>query len=76
MTNGKTAAPAAPQLPAQPIAPEMQSGGRTRPAWFMRMGKMGPRKKPTKEMEIAPANRFGTNQTTSSRLVAREWSGD
>ena len=72
--NGNTAAPAAPQLPVQPIAPEIQSGGRMRPAWFMRMGNMGPRKKPTKETEIAPANRFGTNQTTNSRLVACETS--
>ena len=72
--NGKTAAPAAPQLPAHPIAPEMQSGGRMRPAWFIRMGKMGPRKKPTNEMEIAPAKRFGTNQTTSSSLAGCEGS--
>ena len=73
--NGNTAAPAAPQLPVQPIAPEIQSGGRMRPAWFMRMGNMGPRKKPTKETQIAPDNRLGTSHTTSSSLMEEySWS--
>ena len=67
--KGKTAAPAAPQLPTHPMAPDMQSGGRTRPAWFMRMGKMGPKKKPTKETQIAPDSRLGTSHTTSSSLT-------
>ena len=66
--NGNAAAPAALKLEIQPIAPEMSSGGRMRPAWFMTIGKMGPRKKPTKETQIALDMRWGTSQTTSSRL--------
>ena len=36
--KGNTAAPAAPQQAIQPMAPEIRSGGITRPQWFMRIG--------------------------------------
>ena len=62
--NGNTAEPAEPKLAIHPTAPAMSSGGRTPPAWFMTMGKMGPRKRPTRETATAPPIREGTNQTT------------
>ena len=66
--NGNAAAPTAPKLAIQPMPPAMSSGGRTEPAWFMTIGKIGPRKKPTKEMQMALEIRCGTSQTTSSNL--------
>ena len=66
--NGKTSEPTDPKLEIQPMPPEMSSWGRTRPAWFITIGYMGPRKKPTKEMQTALEMRCGTRQTTSSSL--------
>lgn len=71
VTNGNTAAPAAPQLAIQPTPPEMRSGGRMRAAWFVIIGNIGPKKKPTKETHTASAMSDGTSQTTSSRLRAK-----
>ena len=68
VTNGKMAAPAAPQLPTQPTAPEIVSGGRMPPAWFMRIGNMGPMSKPTKETSIALVMKCGTAQMMASSL--------
>ena len=68
--NGNAAAPAAPKLVTNPTDPEMSSGGSMFPAWFMTMGKTGPRKKPTKQTQTADAMRLSTCQTTSSRLWA------
>ena len=70
--NGNAAAPAAPKLEIQPILPEMSSGGRIDPAWFMTIGNMGPRKNPTKATQIAEERRCGTSQTTSSSLQEDE----
>ena len=66
--NGNTALPAEPKLAIQLTEPEMSSGGRMRPAWFIAMGKIGPRKKPTKETATASPTSRGTCQTTSSSL--------
>ena len=66
--NGNTSEPTDPKLEIQPMPPEMSSWGRTRPAWFITIGYMGPRKKPTKEMLTALEMRCGTRQTTSSSL--------
>ena len=67
--NGNAALPAAPKLVIHPILPEMSSGGKTVPAWFITIGKIGPRKKPTKDTQTAEEMRLGTSQTTSSRLT-------
>ena len=66
--NGNTALPAEPKLAIQLTEPEMSSGGRVRPAWFIAMGKIGPRKKPTKETATSSRTSRGTCQTTSSSL--------
>lgn len=51
--KGNAAAPAAPKLEIHPMLPEMSSGGIIVPAWFMTMGKIGPRKKPTNDTQMA-----------------------
>lgn len=71
VTNGNTAAPAAPQLAIQPTPPEMRSWGRMRAAWFVMIGNMGPRKNPMKETATASPMSDGTSHTTSSRLRAK-----
>lgn len=38
VTNGNTAAPAAPKLAIHPTEPEISSCGRMLPAWFMTIG--------------------------------------
>ena len=70
--NGNAAAPAAPKPVIQAMPPEMSSGGRIAPAWFMTMGKTGPRKKPTKAIQTALDMRCGTSHTASSRLVGNK----
>ena len=70
--NGKTSEPTDPKLEIQPILPEMSSGGRIDPAWFMTIGNIGPRKNPTKATQIAEERRCGTSQTTSSSLQEDE----
>ena len=81
VTNGNTAAPADEKLAIQPTAPTMSSGGRTPPAWFMTIGKMGPRRKPTHATVTPPPTSDGTSHTTSSspsvrsmyRKMTRDW---
>lgn len=71
VTNGYTAAPAAPQLAIQPTPPEIRSGGRMRAEWFVMIGIMGPRKNPTNDTAMASAMSDGTSHTTSSSLQTK-----
>ena len=66
--NGSTAEPAWPTLAMYPRQPVRSQRGRMVVEWFMRMGNMGPKKKPTKETAIASPTRDGTSQTISSSL--------
>ena len=71
VTNGNTAAPAEPKLAIHPTAPAMSSGGKTPPAWFMTIGKIGPRKSPTSETATAPLRKEGTSHRTSDSPIVR-----
>lgn len=48
--------------------PVRSHGGMSRPDSFMRMGYIGPKKKPTKETATASPTSEGVSQTTSSSL--------
>lgn len=66
--NGRTALPAWPKPAIQPMDPVRIHRGRTRPAWFIAIGYMGPRRTPTSETATAFPMSEGTNQITNSRL--------
>ena len=70
--NGSTALPACETPAIQPMLGVRSHAGRMRPAWFMAMGKKGPRRTPTRDTATPPPMREGTSQTTSSRLLGRE----
>jgi hypothetical protein len=51
-----------------PMEPVRIFLGKTRPAWFMQSGYIGPSKTPTSDTATAFPMRDGTNQMTSSSL--------
>ena len=66
--NGRTAEPAWPAPAIYPAQPVMSHGGRMVVEWFMRMGNIGPRRRPTREIATAFWMSEGTNQTVTSSL--------
>lgn len=67
--KGSAALPAWPNPAIQPMEPVRSHLGRTRPAWFIAMGYIGPKRSPTMETATAPPIREGTSQITSSSLL-------
>jgi hypothetical protein len=66
--NGNNALPTCPNPAIQPIDAVNIQGGKTRDAWFIAMGYIGPRSTPMMETETALPTSEGINQMTSSRL--------
>ena len=56
-------------LQIQPIAPDNKWTGKNVPHWFMMIGNIGPRKKPTSDMETPDGIFFGNAQMKISRLT-------
>ena len=66
--KGTMAVPIRPKLVIQPIDPDNIWPGINLPHWFMIIGNMGPKNRPTSEMATASPTREGTRQMTISRL--------
>lgn len=66
--NGRTAGPTCPTPAIHPMAAGSIQRGRTRLAWFMVIGKRGPRRAPTRATATALPKREGMSHTTSSSL--------
>lgn len=72
--KGRTAEPACPAPAMYPEQAVMSQRGRMVVEWFMRMGNIGPRRRPTKETATAFSMSEGTTQTVISSLVNRfQW---
>lgn len=67
--NGRTAEPAWPAPAMYPEQAVMSQRGRMVVEWFMRMGNIGPRRRPTKETATAFSISEGTTQTVTSSLM-------
>jgi len=66
--NGRNALPAWPKPAIQPIEPVKIHRGRTREAWFMTMGYIGPSRTPTMDTATALPMSEGTSQMVISKL--------
>ncbi len=67
--KGRTAEPACPAPAMYPAQPVISHLGRMVVEWFMRMGNMGPRRRPTRETAMAFWTSEGTSQTVISSLM-------
>lgn len=68
VASGTSASPMSAILTIQPIAPDSKCGGRNVPHWFMIIGNIGPRNRPTREIATAEGISFGTTHMNISRL--------
>ena len=55
----------------QPTAPVRIAGGNSRPEWFIKIGYIGPKKSPTKEIAMAFSTRESTSQMVNCSLCVR-----
>ena len=70
--NGRRALPPTPQAAIHPIVPFTRCRGRTRAAWFIAIGYIGPKRIPITETETAAAVKEGTSQTINWKLFPRD----
>ena len=66
--SGTAAVPTIPKLHIHPIAPDKICAGMKLPHWFIMIGNIGPKTRPTREIAIAEGMRRGTAQMKISSL--------